>query len=78
MYSNLKPTKRELRDFGFTLTARRSTCCMSKAQLAKEVRCSFQTIDNIEHGRQWPSLHLYRAICRVLRAGKLPMFEEAA
>lgn len=78
MFTSMEPSVRERKEFGSRLTELRERAERSQTELAKEAGCSMKTINNIECGRTWPSLHLYRVLCRVLKAGSPPMFSKAA
>lgn len=64
----------ERKRMGSAMKKRRRALSLTAADLAKGVGCSFQHIDNVEHGRCSPSLPIYVAICRELKFGPLPLF----
>lgn len=69
----LKTKPAELVKFGRRLARRRRDCCISQAQLAEKIGVSFNLVNNLERGQNWPSMPVYIAICRVLEIKSPPL-----
>jgi DNA-binding XRE family transcriptional regulator len=61
---------REQKVLGEEITALRLSRDLSQTALAHLVGISNKTLQNIEAGRNWPSMQVYVVICKVLGVGK--------
>lgn len=64
---------REQKILGEELLAHRNSRGLSQTALAHLVGISNKTLENIESGRNWPSLPVYIVICKVLGIGRPPL-----
>ncbi|HXP59471.1 MAG TPA: helix-turn-helix transcriptional regulator [Dongiaceae bacterium] len=58
---------------GAAVRGRRLKLRMSQMQLAGRCGVSNKTINMVEYAHNFPSLALYIALCRALKAGKIPL-----
>lgn len=60
------------RIFAKKLRKRRTQLGVTQMWLAEKAHVSFQQINNLEHGRCYPSLDVYLALCRALAYRRVP------
>ena len=58
---------------GIEVRRQRQKRRQSQQKLAAKCGVSNKTISNIERGLNFPSLELHYAICKTLKAGKVPL-----
>jgi ribosome-binding protein aMBF1 (putative translation factor) len=66
-------SKKALRMFASALIRRREELGISRRKLCEEANVSYSLMSHVELGENWPTLPVYRALCRVLKVGKPPM-----
>lgn len=66
-------SKSALRRFAVAVTARRIELDISRSDLAKQTGISYGQMAHIENGDNWPTLPVFRRLCRVLRCGRVPL-----
>lgn len=64
---------REQKVLGEEIAARRLARELSQTGLAHLVGISNKTLENIESGRNWPSMQVYIVLCKVLAIGRPPL-----
>ncbi len=67
----------ELASLAAAIRDRRLKNGLNQTEFAEQVGVSNKTMDNIEAARNWPSVPVYIAICRVLRVGRIPLVRAA-
>ena len=68
-----RDSKKMLRQFSSALVRRREELNMTRRSVADAVEISYSALSHLELGNNWPTLPVYRALCRVLKVGKPPM-----
>ena len=69
----LENAHKGLPEFGSAVRARRKLCCVKLTWMAARVGISVKTLNNIESGRNWPSLPVYFALIHELRFEPAPL-----
>lgn len=64
---------REQKVLGEEIAALRLSRNLSQTALAHLVGISNKTLENVESGRNWPSMQVYIVLCKVLGIGKPPL-----
>ena len=62
-----------LKNLAVNLKTRRKARGLTLQSLARKAGCSFQVIWHIENEHNFPSMSVYLSLCRVLRAGRVPL-----
>lgn len=60
-------------EFGRGVKAARALFRYTLTGLARAVGCSHQLISNIEQGNNWPSIPVYRRLCKALHLRNPPL-----
>lgn len=66
---------RELKALGDRISQVRETRGLSQTALAHLIGISNKTLENIEAGRNWPSLPVFIVLCKVLGVGRPPLLD---
>lgn len=66
---------KELKILGEQVRTLRKARNLSQTALAALIDMSNKTLDNVEKGRNWPSMPVYIALCRVLDLGVPPLLD---
>lgn len=62
-----------LRMFAFAVKKRRAELGVSRTQVARSVGISYAQLAHVENAENWPTVPVYRALCRVLKCGRVPL-----
>lgn len=63
----------DIQKFAAAVREKREVLGMTVRGLARKVGISPSQMSNIQYGYNWPSVPVYIKLCRVLKAGKIPM-----
>jgi DNA-binding XRE family transcriptional regulator len=71
--ANTPESRKALARLAVNLKAARTKAGLSMTALAEKVGCSHYVIAHVEQAQNFPSWPVYVGICRVLRAGRVPL-----
>lgn len=63
----------DIEKFATTVRGKREALGLTVRSLARKVGVGPSQMSNIQYGYNWPSMPVYVKLCRVLKAGKIPL-----